>query len=248
MAPPQSAGRPELRTKARDTPDSPSPDRWPGLPFPEFQIERRWPVALAVVAVALLLTMLPDRVRALPMWVSYLLGLVLIVPMAALTLATAKARWLRIERIITLIFFVIAVSGTIANLAYLIAEMVRHSGQVSGVQLLTSSVGMWAVNVLTFALLYWQLDRAGPEARANDTSSRPDWLFPQEGAREDVPPDWRPTFVDYLFLAYSTATAFSTTDVMPLTLRAKLLMMLESTISLVTIVAVMSRAINILGS
>jgi uncharacterized membrane protein len=107
---------------------------------------------------------------------------------------------------------------------------------------------MWVVNVLTFSLLYWQLDRGGPEALANNTSPMPDWLFPQEGAREDVPPDWRPTFVDYLFLAYSTATAFSTTDVMPLTSRAKMLMMLESTISLVTIVAVMSRAINILGS
>jgi hypothetical protein len=73
-------------------------------------------------------------------------------------------------------------------------------------------------------------------------------FFPQEGAPRDVPPDWRPTFVDYLFLGYSTATAFSTTDVMPLTSRAKMLMMLESTISLATIVAVMSRAINILGS
>jgi hypothetical protein len=136
----------------------------------------------------------------------------------------------------------------IANLTYLITEMTRRSGEVSGIQLLTSSVGMWVVNVLTFSLLYWQIDRAGPEARANDASPRPDWLFPQEGAREDIPPDWRPTFVDYLFLGYSTATAFSTTDVMPLTSRAKMLMMLESTISLVTIVAVMSRAINILGS
>jgi hypothetical protein len=102
--------------------------------------------------------------------------------------------------------------------------------------------------VLTFSLLYWQIDRGGPEARANKASPRPDWLFPQEGTPRDVPPGWRPTFVDYLFLGYSTATAFSTTDVMPLTSRAKLLMMLESTISLATIVTVMSRAINILGN
>ncbi len=136
----------------------------------------------------------------------------------------------------------------IAGLALLIAEMVRRSGEVSGIQLLTSSVALWVLNVLTFSLLYWQLDRGGPEARANQARPRPDWLFPQEGAPRDVPPDWRPTFVDYLFLGYSTATAFSTTDVMPLTSRAKMLMMLESTISLATIVAVMSRAINILGS
>ena len=106
---------------------------------------------------------------------------------------------------------------------------------------------MWVTNVLVFSLLYWQIDRGGPEARANDAGTRPDWLFPQAGAPEDAPPDWRPTFVDYLFLGFSTATAFSPTDALPLTSRAKMLMMLESTISLATIVVVASRAINILG-
>jgi hypothetical protein len=217
-------------------------------PARALRIEPRWPVALAVVAVALLLTILPDRVRVLPFWAPYVLGIALFVPMAAVTLTAEPERWLRIERAVTLLFFVIAGSGVIMNLAYLIVEMVHRSGDISGIQLLTSSVAMWAVNVLTFSLLYWQIDRAGPEARANHASPRPDWLFPQEGARDDVAPDWQPTFVDYLFLGYSTATAFSTTDVMPLTSRAKMLMMLESTISLVTIVAVLSRAINILGS
>jgi len=76
---------------------------------------------------------------------------------------------------------------------------------------------------------------------------RPDCLFPQAGAPEDSPPGWRPTFVDYLFLGFSTATAFSPTDALPLTPRAKLLMMLESAISLATIVVVAARAINVLG-
>jgi uncharacterized membrane protein len=201
-----------------------------------------------VLAVALLLRILPERVRVLPVWTSYVLGIALIVPMAAVMLTRAKERWLRLERTITLVFFVVAGCAMIADLTLLIAEMVRRSGEVSGIQLLTSSVAMWVLNVLTFSLLYWQIDRGGPEARANNASPRPDWLFPQEGAPRDVPPGWRPTFVDYLFLGYSTATAFSTTDVMPLTSRAKMLMMLESTISLATIVAVMSRAINILGS
>jgi hypothetical protein len=101
--------------------------------------------------------------------------------------------------------------------------------------------------VFIFSLLYWQVDREGPEARTSHANRRPDWRFPRETADEDVR-DWRPTFVDYLFLGYSTATAFSATDVVPLTSRAKMLMMLESTISLVMIVAIMSRAINILGS
>jgi hypothetical protein len=169
-------------------------------------------------------------------------------PMAAVMLTRAKERLLPIERTITLFFCVAVGSGMIVDLALLIVEMVRRSGEISGIQLLTSSVALWVLNVLTFSLLYWQIDRGGPEARGNDASPRPDWLFPQEGAPRDVRPGWGPTFVDYLFLGYSTATAFSTTDVMPLTSRAKMLMMLESTISLATIVAVMSRAINILGS
>jgi hypothetical protein len=77
-------------------------------------------------------------------------------------------------------------------------------------------------------------------------SVKPDWLFPQATAPEDVPPDWRPLFVDYLFLGYNTATAFSPTDAMPLTRRAKMLMMLESTISLLTLVVIVSHAINVL--
>jgi uncharacterized membrane protein len=98
-------------------------------------------------------------------------------------------------------------------------------------------------------LLYWQIDRGGPEGRIDGAHDWPDWLFPQVGAPAgDVPGDWRPTFVDYLYLSYSTATAFSTTEVAPLTARAKLLMMLQSMISLTTIVLVASRAINILGS
>jgi hypothetical protein len=107
---------------------------------------------------------------------------------------------------------------------------------------------VWVSNVLIFSLLYWRIDRGGPEARANNAGTRPDWLFPQPGAPEDAPPDWRPTFVDYLFLGFSTATAFSPTDALPLTSRAKMLMMLESTMSLGTIVVVAARAINILGS
>jgi uncharacterized membrane protein len=126
--------------------------------------------------------------------------------------------------------------------------MVRRSAEIGGLQLLTSSIAVWVTNVLMFSLLYWQIDRGGPESRANNADTKPDWLFPQVGAPDDVPPGWRPTFVDYLFLGYSTATAFSTTDVMPLTSRAKMLMMLESTISLATIVVVAARAINILGS
>jgi len=212
------------------------------------RFEPRWPVALAILAVILLLVLLPERVRLFPAWVPYVIGIAFIVPMAAVGLTAEKARWLRIEHTIMLLIIVVTGVGTLATLANLIDAMVRRSAEIGGVQLLTSSIAVWVTNVLTFSLLYWQIDRGGPEARANNASTKPDWLFPQAGAPEDAPPDWRPTLVDYLFLAFSTATAFSPTDALPLTSRAKMLMMLESMISLVTIVLVASRAINILGS
>jgi len=217
-------------------------------PARALRIEPRWPVALALLTVLVLLAVLPGRVKEFPTWVPWILGIALVLPMVAIRLATEKAPWLRVERVIAFFFFFAAASGTLANLADVIAVMVHRSGAISGTQLLTSSIAIWVINVVTFSLLYWQLDRGGPEARANKTSPRPDWLFPQEGAREDVPSDWRPTFIDYLFLGFSTATAFSPTDTLPLTARAKVLMMLESTISLVTIVVVAARAINVLGT
>ena len=213
-----------------------------------FRIEPRWPVALTLLAVILLLAFMPERVGLFPKWLPYVFGIAIFVPMTAIGLTAGKARWLRIERTILLLFIVVTAGGTLANLANLIYVMVRRSAEIGGAQLLTSSIAVWVTNVLMFSLLYWQIDRGGPESRVNNASTQPDWLFPQAGAPEDAPPDWRPTFVDYLFLGFSTATAFSTTDIMPLTSRAKMLMMLESTMSLGTIVIVASRAINILGS
>ena len=211
-------------------------------------IEPRWPVVLATVAVLSLLTWLPDRVRLVPAWIPFLAVTALIVPMAALALSTAKARWLRIERIVTLLFIVFGGLTIVEILQNLLYSMVRRSAEITGLQLLASSIAVWAENVLIFSVAYWRIDRGGPEARANRASPKPDWVFPQEGAPEDAPLGWRPTYIDYLFLAFCTATAFSPTDAQPMTSRAKLLMMLESLISLVTIAAVASRAINILGS
>lgn len=217
-------------------------------PDHSIRIESRWPAALTVLAALFLLHILPERVRLTPVWFPYVVAIPVLASMAAVKLTGAKARWLRVERTIVLLFFMVAGSGVPLILMYLIQKMVRHSTEIGGLQLLTSTIGIWVINVLVFSLMYWQIDRGGPEARMNNVSTKPDWLFPQVGAAEDVPPDWRPTFVDYLFLAFSTATAFSPTDALPLTSRAKMLMMLESALSLTSIVVVASRAINILGS
>jgi hypothetical protein len=218
-------------------------------PAQVLRIEPRWPVALAILAVLFLHPVLSGRVQFFPIWSPYVVTMVVLVPMAAVRLTAGNARWRFLERTVTLLYFVFATGSTVSNLAYLIGAMVNRTAEIGGIQLLTSSIAVWVTNVLMFSLLYWQIDRGGPEARANKAVTKPDWLFPQQGAPpDDVPPGWRPTFVDYMFLALSTATAFSATDALPLTSRAKILMMLESTISLVTIVVVAARAINILGS
>lgn len=213
-------------------------------------IEPRWPVVLTIVAVLILLEVLPDeRIRVFPFWAVCAIGVTVLGPIIAVGLTADRNRWVKRERSITLLFSLMVVVLMTATLSNLISAMVWRSENISGLQLLTSSIAMWVLNVLAFSLLYWQIDRGGPDARANHSSPRPDWLFPQEGApAADLPSDWCPAFVDYLFLGFCTAAAFSPTDVLPLTPRAKMLMMIESTIALVTMVVVASRAINILGS
>jgi len=212
------------------------------------RIEPRWPLVLATLGVLCVLTFLPARIRLFPSWFPYAVGIALLLPMALVWLSGGHPRWLRVERTTTLVFSVLGEAVTLTTVLYLVVEMLNRPEVFSGRQLLTSSIGAWITNVLAFSLVYWRIDRGGPEARANDAGTKPDWLFPQTGVPEEAPPDWRPTYVDYLFLAFSTAMAFSPTDALPLTSRAKMLMMLESAVSLLTLVTVAARAINILGS
>src|SRR5262249_24120706 len=111
-----------------------------------------------------------------------------------------------------------------------------------------SRIALWATNVLLFAVAYWRIDRGGEEAGARRVTAQPDWRFPREEANDEGLPEWQPTFVDYLSLAFCTATVFSPTQALAITARAKLLMMGESLISLVTVMAIVSRAIGLLGS
>jgi hypothetical protein len=210
--------------------------------------ESRWPPALAIVTVLCLLAVLPGHVTSLPVWVSYLAALAVLVPMVAVALTRGNILWLGIERTIIMLLAAAYVANTIAELADMIGVITLHPSGGNAFSLLSSAVAIWLVNVLAFSLLYWQIDRGGPYARASKSSAKPDWVFPQPATPEDLPPDWRPLFLDYLYLGYNTATAFSPTDSLPLTRRAKMLMMIESTISLLTMVIILSRAINVIPS
>jgi uncharacterized membrane protein len=210
--------------------------------------EHRWPVAIAILVVIGLLALLPGRIKLFPGWFPYAIGIVEIIPIIAVELTKGNPHWIRFERIVTLLFVVLIVVGTLVNLASLIQKMIQQSTEIGGLQLFASSIAVWTTNILAFSMLYWQIDSDGPEARMNASGKRPDFLFSQQSApAEIVSPDWRPNFVDYLYLGFTTATAFSPTDVLPMTSRGKLLMMLNSSISLLTLVVVAARAINILG-
>jgi hypothetical protein len=217
-------------------------------PVETIRDESRWPPAFAIILVLFLMATLPGHVTALPVWVSYLAALAVLVPMAVVALTARNTLWLGIERTIIILLASAYVANTIAELADMIGVITLHPSGNNAFSLLSSSVAIWVANVLMFSLLYWQIDRGGPHARASKSSAKPDWVFPQPATPEDLPPDWRPLFLDYLYLGYNTATAFSPTDALPLTRRAKMLMMIESTISLLTMVIIVARAINIIPS
>lgn len=210
-------------------------------------IEPRWPIGLTVLVV-FGLTLLPGRVRAFPPWVTCLLAFALITPMLALWLSPAKERWLRIESTVTGLFVLFGGFGMLLDLKDLFVKMVTPPSGITGLQLLNSSISLWGTNVLVFAVAFWRIDRGGSVARANGVPGAPDWLFPREEIDNGSSPPWRPTFVDYLYLAFCTAAAFTPAEAMPMTARAKLFMMAEGLIALVTVLAIASRAIGLLGS
>jgi hypothetical protein len=112
--------------------------------------------------------------------------------------------------------------------------------------LLLNGAGVWLTNVVVFALWFWELDRGGPAARAKGRCPDPDFLFPQMSTPELAREGWHPQFMDYLYVSFTNAAAFSPTDTMPLSRWAKLTMMGQSAISLVTAALVVARAVNVL--
>ncbi len=113
--------------------------------------------------------------------------------------------------------------------------------------LLRNGGAIWLTNVIVFALWYWEMDRGGPVARSCAYVVHPEFLFSQMTAPELVAKDWEPGFVDYFYLSFTNATAFSPTDTLPLTRWAKLIMMFQSAVSLVTVALVIARAVNVIS-
>jgi uncharacterized membrane protein len=178
---------------------------------------------------------------------SYVCVIAVLVAMTGAAL-TGRVRWLGVERALIMLLGGIYVLNTGVELADMVGVIALHPQGGNAYALLSSAVGIWIANVVVFSMLYWQIDGGGPYGRARGVRQGPDWDFPRPGAVDGAVVESTPTYLDYLFLAYTTATAFSPTDSSPYTRRAKMLMMLESTISLLTLIFVLARAINVLPS
>ncbi|HUZ14481.1 MAG TPA: hypothetical protein VMU93_16755 [Caulobacteraceae bacterium] len=136
-------------------------------------------------------------------------------------------------------------AANLASLVLLVRQLVAGRGG-PGPALLLDAADIWTTNVIIFALWFWNVDRSGPASSAAGREGPPEFLFSTMLRDAGRGRDWRPGFIDYLYLAFTNATALSPTDTMPLTARAKLLMMFQACVSLITIVIVAGRAVNIL--
>jgi uncharacterized membrane protein len=210
--------------------------------------ERRWPVTVIVIVAIALQVLLPSHLtEPLPRALMPALE-------GALLIGLTIANPVRIERrgkAARAASLVLILLMTIANAAsaVLLIHAILHGKPVTAAgPLLASGASIWATNVIAFALWYWEFDRGGPVVRALGTTQHPDLLFPQMAAPELAAPDWEPRFVDYLYLSFTNATAFSPTDVLPLARWAKLTMLVQSAVSLAVGALVIARAVNILPS
>ena len=204
---------------------------------------------LVLVALAVVSWARGWELVALPWWIWLLLG----IPWLLLTIdlaLTFSGRGLVRSRKAALLLLGLLVLGNFIALAILVAGLATTSTKdLGGGELLLTGFAIWTTDVVAFALLFWELDGGGPVARMRAPArAAPDFQFPQDENPGLAPKDWSPQAWDYAYLSLTNAIAFSPTDVMPLSLRAKATMGLESAISAVTVLLVAARAVNVLGS
>ena len=219
-----------------------------------------WPTA-AIVAAAVLYADLPGRFIAGPS-ASAFSALRVIVPgltfvLLAVLLATPPhgrlarnlgwpAQKLHVtRRVLSLVMIGVVSAANGISIVWLVHLLV-NGAHANAPPLLRAAVHMWVVNVLLFGLWFWQLDAGGPVARPHSLPRDRDFLFPQHTEPELAAGGWNPMFLDYLFVSFTNAAAFSPTDTLPLSRWAKMLMLVEAAISLTLAVMVVARAVNIL--
>lgn len=205
-----------------------------------------WPASIALIVCIVLYMVLPSQLVITPKWIVPVLELAILLPLLwQRHRAGATRPWARI----TAIGLIAVINLTnIVSVGFLVHEMlIPGQSHATGRILIFSAISIWVTNVIVFALWFWEFDRGGPSIRNTPAELFPDFQFPQMENPKLAPAGWRPHFLDYLYVSLTNAAAFSPTDAMPLTKRAKLAMGVGSLVSLVTVVVVASRAVNILN-
>ncbi|HWF10387.1 MAG TPA: hypothetical protein VG297_18090 [Bryobacteraceae bacterium] len=209
-------------------------------------VKGRWPAVVAALATGVLFYAIPESLTLGPGWLPFVLIVILLVP----TDLTHRAGRVDLNDILGYTTLGVITAAVVSSLVLLIARLPAH--KETPVELLRAAASLWLANMLVFASWYWRLDGGGPNERdKRGVHTDGAFLFPQmmmdpELRRIMGEDNWSPGFVDYLFLAFNTSTAFSPTDVPVLSRWAKVMMILQSMISLATLALLAARAVNIL--
>jgi hypothetical protein len=203
--------------------------------------EPRWPAFVAMFADALIHFALPERLSVGPRWLLFAVIFVLLIP---IIFSYHRGRY-DITRVLTFVALGVITLALMGSLGLLIQGLPNHADPPR--TLLISATLLWLTNVLVFALWYWKLDAGGPLGRDElGGTEKSSFYFPQMMRKAESDEWWSPNFLDYLFLAFNTSTAFSPTDTAVLSRWAKVLMMLQAIISLSVIALLAARAVNVL--
>jgi hypothetical protein len=203
----------------------------------------RWPATIVLLAVGILLAVAATQLDVGSLELPLVIIGVLAVP---LTLASIVGRH-DIRRRLTFVSLTVLTAAVALSAIYLVRQL--FYGMIQAPSLLGGSAAIWAANLGTFAVWYWEIDGGGPSKRRRDGHISTDFLFPQMQVGDGTSTGgWWPGFLDYTFVAFNASSAFSPTDTLILSWRAKVLMMIQSLISLVTVVVIAARAINTLNA
>jgi uncharacterized membrane protein len=202
-------------------------------------------MATAVLAATFLYVGMPHRGRVPGWWLGPVLQLALLGLLIAHDPGRIDRRSATVQRLMATLL-VIMTAGTAVAVIVLAYDILVAVRGVTATVLLGRGAAIWVENVIVFSLWYWQFDRGGPAERAAGSPILASFAFPENATPELAPAGWRPAYPDYLYLAYTNATAFSPTDTLPVRRWAKLTMMIQSTLSLVIAILVIARAINVL--
>jgi len=207
--------------------------------------ESRWPVTFVVLVAIVLQLELPRRLAFRPTWLLPAVEALLLVGLIVANPRQINRRSAAL-RGASIVLIAVASLGNAWAAGHLIRALIEGRAGQSAAPLLGDGGAIWLTNVIVFALWYWDLDRGGPAARAHGLRPYPDFQFPQMENPSLAPPDWEPFFLDYFYVSFTNAIAFSPTDAMPLSRWAKMAMLGQSAVSVMTVALVIARAVNIL--